>query len=60
MLSICEVFRIIMSKKSKTSDNKGGVKTPTSTTQYIYKLVVAGEGGVGKTTLVIRYCEGIF
>jgi small GTP-binding protein len=57
----CEVRRIIMSKKSKTSDyGKGGDKTPTSGSQYIYKLVVAGEGGVGKTTLVIRYCEGIF
>jgi small GTP-binding protein len=22
--------------------------------------VVAGEGGVGKTTLVVRYCEGVF
>jgi len=26
----------------------------------IYKVVVAGDGGVGKTSLVRRYCEGKF
>ena len=26
----------------------------------VYKTIVAGEHGVGKTTLVVRYCEGIF
>jgi small GTP-binding protein len=53
---------IAMSKKGKPSDiSKGGEKIiQSSSSQYIYKLVVAGEGGVGKTTLVIRYCEGIF
>lgn len=61
MPGIREVPRIIMSKKGKPSDvGKRGEKAPTSPSQYIFKLVVAGEGGVGKTTLVIRYCEGVF
>jgi len=27
---------------------------------YIYKIIVAGEGGVGKTTLINRYATGTF
>jgi len=58
---ICEVLRITMSIEGKLGDaGKSGEKNPVVPSQYIYKLVVAGEGGVGKTTLVIRYCEGIF
>ena len=51
-----------MFKKDKKIVEKGGDKTVTPSTgrQFVYKLVVAGEGGVGKTTLIIRYCEGIF
>jgi small GTP-binding protein len=52
-----------MSKKDKKNSEKGGGRTTLSTPgerQFVYKLVVAGEGGVGKTTLIIRYCEGIF
>jgi Ras-related protein Rab-11A len=50
-----------MQRKEK-SNEKGGEKLvlPSAARQYVYKLVVAGEGGVGKTTLIIRYCEGIF
>ncbi len=28
--------------------------------KYIYKIIAAGEGGVGKTTLLKRYVEGKF
>ncbi len=28
--------------------------------RFIYKIVVAGDGGVGKTTLLQRFVEGIF
>jgi small GTP-binding protein len=49
-----------MSKKNSRNAGKGGERAAILPSQYIYKLVVAGEGGVGKTTLVIRYCEGIF
>jgi small GTP-binding protein len=49
-----------MSKKKSYDNSKGGERALVSPSQYIYKLVVAGEGGVGKTTLVIRYCEGVF
>lgn len=51
-----------MSRKEKRNVEKGGEKIvlPSMGRQYVYKLVVAGEGGVGKTTLIIRYCEGIF
>ena len=28
--------------------------------KYILKILIAGEGGVGKTTLLHRYIEGIF
>lgn len=52
-----------MSKKDKKNTEKGGGKSVLSSPaerQFVYKLVVAGEGGVGKTTLIIRYCEGIF
>jgi small GTP-binding protein len=52
-----------MSKKDRKNSEKGTGKSVLSSPterQFIYKLVVAGEGGVGKTTLIIRYCEGIF
>lgn len=51
-----------MSKKEKKDVERAREKTvaPHTMGQYVYKLVVAGEGGVGKTTLIIRYCEGIF
>jgi small GTP-binding protein len=52
-----------MFKKDKKGVEKEAEKIsvlPHSERQFVYKLVVAGEGGVGKTTLIIRYCEGIF
>jgi small GTP-binding protein len=52
-----------MSKKDKIGVEKGGEITsvlPHTERRFVYKLVVAGEGGVGKTTLVVRYCEGVF
>jgi small GTP-binding protein len=48
-----------MWKKDKPKEQKK-LSTPSSEKRYVYKLVVAGEGGVGKTTLIIRYCEGHF
>ena len=27
---------------------------------YILKVVIAGEGGVGKTALTVRFCKGVF
>jgi Ras-related protein Rab-11A len=57
-----EVLARTMSKKEKKGIGKVEEKAdrPRVGGQYVYKLVVAGEGGVGKTTLIIRYCEGIF
>jgi Ras-related protein Rab-11A len=57
-----EVLRGTMSKKDKKNAGEGGDRILPSLAgrQFVYKLVVAGEGGVGKTTLIIRYCEGIF
>jgi small GTP-binding protein len=52
-----------MSKKDKKGVEKGGEITSVlahTERRFVYKLVVAGEGGVGKTTLIIRYCEGVF
>ncbi len=50
-------------RKIRKASKKGGVITsvlPHTERRFVYKLVVAGEGGVGKTTLIIRYCEGVF
>ena len=27
---------------------------------YIYKICIVGNGGVGKTSMVLRYCENAF
>ncbi len=38
---------------------KGGLKI-SSVKNYLYKICVLGDAGVGKTSLVIQYCENRF
>ncbi len=36
------------------------IRTQIYAKSYIYKICVVGNGGVGKTSMVLRYCENAF
>lgn len=50
----------MMSNPSTVNTRSTGITTPGVTPAYSKKLVVVGDGGCGKTCLLISYSQGYF